>query len=467
MRALRILKYGLIGLFLIAVLAGAGAIAVLYTFGRDLPDVSQLEDYEPPVTTRIYASDGQLLEEYARERRLFVPVSAMPEQLIDAFIAAEDQNFYAHPGIDFVGIGRAVITNIRNYATDRRPVGASTITQQVAKNFLLSNEVSYERKIKEALLAFRMEEAFTKDQILELYLNEIYLGQGAYGVAAAALYYFDKPLGELDLPEVAYLAALPKAPNNYHPIHDRQAAVARRNWVLGRMQEEGFITAEERAEAVATPLLVRRGRGVDLFEAAYFNEEVRRRLMQQFGENKLYEGGLAVRTTLEPRLQQIAEKALQDGLIEYDRRHGYRGAVAQVELAGWREALGELEVPVGRKSWMLGVVLDAEEGRAMIGLEDGRRGVLPLSEVRWARKPLRKQYVGPRPEKVSDVLTAGDVIIVEPLGLNDGSLPLFGLRQVPEAEGALVAMDPHTGRVLAMVGGYDYEVSEFNRATQA
>ena len=299
----------------LALLGGAGILFVFYHYGRDLPDYRQLADYDPPTVTRLHAGDGRLLVEYATEKRVYVPIQAMSRRVVNAFLSAEDKNFYSHPGVDFLSVARAIVTNLANIARDRRPVGASTITQQVAKNFLLTNELSIDRKIKEAILAFRIEHAFDKGRILELYLNEIYLGFGSYGVAAAALNYFNKSLDELTVSEAAYLAALPKAPNNYHPIRRPEAALARRNWVIGRMLEDGHINFAESEEAWAQPLQIYRTDPTEIVQADYFVEEVRRDLAEIYGETSLYEGGLSVRTTLDPRLQRIAERVLRGGLM--------------------------------------------------------------------------------------------------------------------------------------------------------
>ena len=464
--------------------AGAAILFVLIKFGQDLPDYRQLASYEPPVMTRVHAADGSLLTEYARQKRLFVPIDAIPAPVIEAFLAAEDKNFYTHAGFDYLGIVRAAVTNVFNAVRDRRPVGASTITQQVAKNFLLSGEVSYERKLKEAILAFRIERAFSKDQILELYLNEIYLGAGSYGVAAAALNYFDKALDELTVTEAAYLAALPKAPSNYHPVRRHAAAVARRNWVLSRMRVLDHITREDYAAAVAEPLEVRGRRKTKIFRADYFEEGVRRELYRVYGERKLYDGGLSVRTSLEPRLQAIAETALRRGLVAYDRRHGWRGVIARIQTTDdWAERLATVDQPLGIDSWRLATVLELRRDGAVVGMEGPDYGFIPFQEMTWARPWRRGERLGPKVTDVSDVLELGDVIAVEPLADTDasveittivdalgepiGAVPPYGLRQVPDVEGALVALDPHTGRVLAMVGGFDYRSSEFNRAVQA
>ncbi|RMF09340.1 MAG: penicillin-binding protein 1A [Alphaproteobacteria bacterium] len=454
------------------IVALVGLVLVLHHFGRSLPDYTQLADYQPPVVTRIHAGDGSLIEEYARQKRLFVPIGAIPKPVIQAFLSAEDKNFYDHGGLDYVGITRAVLTNLRNVVTGRRLVGASTITQQVAKNFLLSSEVSFTRKIKEAILAYRIERAFTKDEILELYLNEIYLGYGSYGVAAAALNYFNKALDELTLAEAAYLAALPKAPNNYHPVRRHAAAVARRNWVLGRMGEDGYLTDDEVREAQAQPLETRPRTRTKIFRADYFTEEVRRELYRVYGEQGLYEAGLSVRTTLDPRLQAITERALRSGLIEYDRRHGWRGPITRfsaevmADPERWAEKLSSLDIPLGMDGWQLAVVLDVSEQLARIGLANGSTGEIGLDGVKWARRWLPEQKVGGPVQSVDEVLDPGDVVAVEELATDGGGRP-FALRQVPDVGGAVVAMDPHTGRVLAMVGGFSYDISEYNRATQA
>ena len=347
-------------LFVVGVTAVAG---LLWHFSRELPDYSQLQDYEPAVMTRVHAADGALLAEYARERRLYMPIQAVPKLVINAFIAAEDKNFYEHGGIDFSGIARAGLAYIQNYGSDRRPQGASTITQQVAKNFLLTNELSMTRKIKEALLAMKIERTFSKEKILELYLNEIYLGIGAYGVAAASLLYFDKSVHELTLPEAAYLAALPKGPNNYHPFRRRDEAIARRNYVIDRMVEDRYITAQEGDAAKKSPLQVTtRPTGAHIFAAEYFAEEVRRYINDNFGEKKLYEGGLSVRTTLDPKMQVLARKTLTDGLVKFDETQGYRGAVTKIEITGdWGGKLAEVKALSDIAPWRLAVVLEVTD----------------------------------------------------------------------------------------------------------
>ncbi len=466
----------LIVLVILAGLAGAGTagLAVWY-FGRDLPDYEQLANYQPPIVTRVYAGDGRLMAEYATEKRVFIPIKAMPPLVIHAFLAAEDKNFYTHPGVDPLSMLRAAVTDALHYGSGRRPVGASTITQQVAKNFLLTNEVSLQRKVREALVAVRMEQALSKDRILELYLNEIYLGGGAYGVAAAALNYFNKSLDELTPEEAAFLAGLPKAPNNYNPQRNPEAARERRNYVLDRMVEAGYLTQEQGAAAEAKPITLRRRDDAEIVKSDYFTEEVRRELLQRYGEKGLYASGLAVRTSLDPHFQGLVNKALRDALIAYDRRHGWRGPVTRMEIAGdWQARLKAVPPPAGEADahWQLAVVLGISAAGADIGLADGSRGQIPFDEMKWARKPLQDANVGPVPAQTKDVVTDGDVVLVQalaPQGLRNGktTATAYGLRQIPAVSGAFVAMDPHTGRVLALEGGFSYEMSQFDRATQA
>jgi len=364
MRFLGWIVSSIIFLAVVAIVAGIAAIAY---FSRGLPDHHQLADYEPQVTTRLHAADGRLIAEYARENRLFVPIEAIPDHVVQAFISAEDRNFHHHWGVDFVGIARAAITNLRNLGSDRRLVGASTITQQVAKNFLLSNEVSFTRKIREALLALRIERTLTKDRILELYLNEIYLGRNSYGVAAAALNYFNRSLPELTLAQAAFLAALPKAPNNYDPIRRPEAAIARRNYVIDRMLEDGAITAEAAAAARAEPLEVYEPDETEVLSADYFAEEVRRELLERYDAEVLYGGGLSVRTSMNPEFQALAERVLREGLIAYDLRHGWRGPVTRLEsFDDWPAQLAGIETPPGARpaGWELAVVLETGAGAA-------------------------------------------------------------------------------------------------------
>ncbi len=455
----------LAALMLFGVIAATGGVLYgLWHFGQGLPEYAQLADYEPAVVTRVHAGDGRLMAEFATEKRVFVPLDAIPRRVVKAFLAAEDKNFYSHPGVDFFAMARAAFQNIKQLGSNRRPIGASTITQQVARNFLLTDELSLDRKVKEAILAFRIESALTKDRILELYLNEINLGFRAYGVGAAALNYFDKSLDDLTLGEMAYLAALPKAPNRYNPLRNLGAAQGRRDWVLDQMVEAGYARPEEAAQAKTEQILVRRRDDTDLVRGAdYFAEEVRRELIQRYGEKAVYGGGMSVRTTLDPRLQGLADRSLRAGLIAYDRRHGWRGPIQRIEIGtGWEQRLAQVPAPAGTTEWRMALVLASGRDGAEVGFVDGSRGQVPLAELKWAREPRPEQKLGPAIDRADHVLKAGDVVLVEGTERN-----LFALRQVPAVGGALVAIDPHTGRVLAMSGGWSFEQSQFNRATQA
>jgi len=415
MRKLLKITLILFGLAFFGGLAAAGGLVyVFWHFGRDLPDYQQLADYEPAVMTRVHAGDGRLLAEYATERRVFVPIRAMPRQVIQAVLSAEDKNFRSHSGVDFLSLVRAAVTNIKNIGSGRRPVGASTLTQQVAKNFLLTNEVSYERKIKEAILAFRIERAFSKDRILELYLNEVYLGYGSYGVAAAALNYFDKSLDELTIAESAYLAALLKAPANYHPVRKKAAALARRNWVIGRLRQDGHITPAQERMAQAEPLVVRTRADAEFVTANYFAEEVRRELATRYGDNILYTGGMNVHTTLDPRLQDIAGRALQSGLIAYDRKHGWRGPIANIAgEVSFPQKLESLTPPKGMGAWKLAVVSKMDDKTAEILVQGLGPATIPMRELKWARAWLKGERRGPVVHTPTDVLKVGDVVAVE------------------------------------------------------
>jgi penicillin-binding protein 1A len=447
-------------LFLVVAAVAAG---VVWHYQQDLPDYTQLKNYEPPVMTRVHAGDGSLLAEYAHERRLYLPAAAIPPLVKQAFIAAEDKNFYSHSGIDPEGILRALGILLEG---GKRAQGASTITQQVAKNFLLGNERSFERKIREMLLALRIESAYSKEKILELYLNEIFFGLGNYGIAAAALNYFGKSVHELTVAEAAYLAGLPKGPNNYHPFRNPEAALDRRRYVINRMVEDGFISRAEGDKALQEPLGVNpRVLSPNSLVAGFFAEEVRRELLDRYGEKKLYEGGLSVRTTLDPKMQLLARKSLVDGLVRYDEAHGYRGAIRSIDLgADWGLPLADVPELGDVQPWRLAVVIDATDTAARIGLQPKREksneigreretGNVTLDGIKWTRKT-----------SVRSILTPGDVVYVEPL---EGKQGQFRLRQIPDVSGAIVAMDPFTGRVFAMVGGFSFDQSEFNRATQA
>ncbi len=517
---------------LFAVIIAAG---IFYYYGAGLPDYKSLDNYEPPVVSRLYSNDGRLFAEYAHEKRIYVTYDTIPNHVKQAFLSAEDKNFYSHFGIDIPSIIAAAVTNVKNMGSSRRPIGASTITQQVAKNFLLANishMVSLERKIKEAILSLRIERAFSKDYIFELYLNEVFLGHRSYGVAAAALNYFNKSLNELTISEAAFFAALPKAPSRYHPAKNPKLTYARRNWVIDRMHEDGHITKEQADAAKAEKIvLVKRSQKNKSVKGTYFAEEVRRELIQDHGENAVYKDGYVVQTTLDPRLQTIAEEVMKDGLETYDRDHGWRGPIANIDLDKaadkaeselavetnrdaskssdgsadqpiWLQKLLKILRPAGSGSWTLAIALDVGRDEVKIGLNDGSEGYVLRSDNRWARRWISDESKGPAVSNMSQVLKRGDVILVEAIQVDppkakedqdadkakeqqktdgDGAdndkdvkdlkthkgLTAYNLRQIPAVSGALVVMEPHTGRVLAMQGGYDFEMSQFNRATQA
>lgn len=446
-------------------------LGLFYTYSRDLPDPAKLAKYEPAITTRLYANDGKLMAEYATEKRMYLPLDSMPKRVIGAFLAAEDQNFYTHTGLDFYSIARAALTNLSNLGGGRSMVGGSTITQQVVKNFLLTNERTIERKIKEAILAFRIDRIYSKDRILELYLNQIYLGGGSYGVAAAALNYFNKALDELTIAEAAYLAALPKAPANYDPVKNYDRAKARRDWVISRMLEDARITAEEAQLAEASPLSVRKRDKTEVVDAPFFAEEVRRRLASLYGSDVLYKGGLYVKTTIDARMQQFADESLRHTLVEYDRRHGYRGPIASLPtLTDWKKKIAELSANVPLyDNQTLAVVDNISASSAGIITMEGKKGAIPIEELRWARRFLSETSMGSGVTQPKDVLMVGDIVLTDPqMGKNGKPVPgRYRLLQVPKVNGGMMVLDPHTGRILAITGGYTALGTQFNRATQA
>ena len=464
-------------------------IFVFMRYGVNLPDYNQLSEYKPPVTSRFYAGDGSLLTEYATEQRIFVPLKDIPPNLINAFISAEDKNFWNHSGIDLVGIVRATIINVKNkiLGGGRRMVGASTITQQVAKNFFLSSEQSLTRKIKEIILALKMERAFSKRHILTLYFNQIFLGFRSYGVAAAALNYFNKSLDELTLAECAFLAALPKAPNNYNPVTNKDRAIVRRNWVLDRMVEDGYISEAEAEIAknddieVSESFISKNQR-----YSLYFSEEVRKFLSGIYGEEQLYSGGLVVRTTINPEYQKIATRVLRNALLNYDKTHGWRGAEKHIDLDDetllqdvaiqkqlesgkqlWQVLLSKTELISGVEDdgWRKAIVIDdVEKNVASIGFTNGDVGSVTMESAGWNKVLVDKESEPVSVKNLSDLIKRGDIILVKKV---DGSSSVYSLQQVPELNGAMVVLDPHTGRIFAMVGGFSYSRSKFNRATQA
>ena len=458
---------------------------IFYMYSRNLPSHEQLAQYSPKTISRIYSGEGRLIDEFAQERRIFVPIQDVPEIVKEAFVSAEDQNFYIHKGYDAQGMVAALYAAVKSGGRDMR--GASTITQQVMKNFLLDGSRSAERKIKELILASRVEQALSKDRILELYLNEIFLGQNSYGVAAAAQTYFNKPLTELTISEAAYLAALPKKPAELHPVRNYEEARLRRNYVLRRLFEDGHITKAQMEAEQATELrTVQRG-DYETFRQAlpprdYFTDEIRRQLSKSFGQDEFFGGGLTIRATVDPKLQRQAAKALQEALEKYDRAQGvWRGTGVKIaadklgDEAGWRAALAAVptdKAPRDVEGWHPAVVLELTDKEARIGIEGVEEDTdghwIPAADVTWARKRLADGKLGVRAKRASDLVDVGDVVLVRAVTKDaDGSFQRWSLRQVPIVGGAFVAMDVHTGRVLAMQGGFSYQASVFNRATQA
>lgn len=433
-----------------------GLVILVAVAVQGLPDYKQLADYRPPVTTRVHAGDGGLIAEFATEHRVFVPIQEIPDHVKQAFISAEDKSFYSHSGLDYAGLARATLTNIASIFTGDRMQGASTITQQVAKNMLLTSDRTIMRKIKEAFLAQRIERALDKERILELYLNQIFLGRQSYGVGAAALNYFDKPLDRLTLAESAYLGALPKGPNNYDPNTKNENAVARRNWVLTRMVDNKFITQEAADTASEEKLVAVNRLSEDKYVAsAHFVEQVRREVIAQLGEKALKEGGLSIRSTLDTRLQVAAANALRKGLEQYDRRHGWRGPVARVSADGdAAEALRNVASPPRLTNWSKAVVTQASANTVRIALANGSQRQLSNEDAQWAAAGARA--------KKDRALTRGAAIYV-----NCPAEGRCALKQAPQVEGSLVAMNPHTGRVMALIGGYDFRLGDFSRVTDA
>ncbi|MFK7869490.1 MAG: penicillin-binding protein 1A [Roseobacter sp.] len=467
-------------LFMAALTIGA----VFWMYGRDLPSHESLAQYAPPTISRIYSGQGQIIDEFAKERRLFAPAETIPDMVKHAFISAEDKNFYIHQGYDLRGIAAAAVDAVRSRGEDLR--GASTTPQQVMKNFLRSGDRRAERKIKEIILAARLEETLTKEQILELYMNEIFLGQNSYGVAAASQTYFNKPLSELVPHEAAFLASLPKAPSDYHPVRQKDRLLARRNFVLEEMMENGYLTQAEYEVEVASPLRSVQNGDFESFRNElpprdYFTDEIRRQLSEDFGEGEFFTGGLTIRATIDQELQPVAAESLRSELERYDRRRGvWRGTGQRIDPAlltseeSWREALGDAEVARDIEldgPWYPAVVLDVGQSSARIGIEgveeDADGHFIAAEDVTWARKRNADRSLGREARVAGDLVDVGDVVLVRAVTNDDGTFARWSLRQVPEVQGGFVAMDVNTGRVIAMQGGFSYQSSVFNRATQA
>lgn len=427
-------------------------LVLVYYYSRNLPDYSQLTHYQPPSVTRIYSRDGKLIEEYALEHRVFVPITSIPKLLIEAFIAAEDKNFYNHSGVDVISIIRAVIANIPKLINNRRMEGGSTITQQVVKNFLLTNERSLNRKIKEAILSYTISKTFSKEQILELYLNQTFFGRRSYGVAAASQNYFNKSLDELNLPETALIAALPKAPATYDPEKNYQKSKERRDYVLTRMYEEGYITEEIKNESINSPIIINKRNLCNNVSADYYAEQVREEVIKLVGKKYFYTGGLTIVTPLDFKMQAAVNKALKKAIREYDKRYGFRGKITAIKLNDWVKNLNSVEKPNSMLEYKLAVVLAVYDQFAKIGLQDGTICKMPINNIKWAKLNL---------SSIKSILSPGDVVAIEILNKN------CFLRQIPQVNGAMIVIDPNTGSVLATQGGYDFSSNKFDGVTQA
>ena len=426
------------------------SFSTLWYFSSDLPDYKILSNYKPPISSRVHSGEGQLIAEYALQKRLFIPYESVPKKVIYSFLSAEDKNFFSHPGVDAKSITRAIIKNVKNIFSEKRLEGASTITQQVAKNFLLTSEVSLKRKIKEAILAFRIERAYTKERIMELYLNQIYLGEGTYGIAAASLEYFDKAVSDLNYEEAALLAALPKAPSRYNPYKSKKIAKLRRNIVLKNLFENSYIDKNQYGELKKKKINTKKRKIKLLEEANFYSEEVRRIVSDNYGYDELYKGGLSIRTPMNSNFQIESLKALREGLEEYDKRHGWRGPLANINEKNWLTKLDMVKIDESL-SWKLAKVIELNKLSAKIETENKEIGLIDFKNISWTRK-----------KSFDDLLNLNDIIYVKKIKNNKWSL-----KQLPKVNGAVVVMDPYTGRILAMTGGFSFKLSEFNRATQA
>jgi len=432
-------------------LASVTILSVLWTFSNNIPDYKFLKNYKPPVSSKVYSGNGDLVADFSQEKRVFVPYNAIPENVINSFLSAEDKNFFSHPGVDAKGVLRAIVNNIKNVLTSKRLEGASTITQQVAKNFLLSNEISFKRKIKEAILAFRIERALSKERILELYLNQIYLGSGAYGVAAASLVYFDKSIKELEYSEAALLAALPKAPSRYNPYRDPKLAKFRRDLVLKNLYENGFLDLNNYNKIKKQNIKLKKTKKIFLEDSQYFIEDVRKKVIEQLTYQKVYKQGYNINTPINLKLQKIANNSLRKGLLEYDKRKGWRGAISNLAYSSeWFQNIDSKYKLEKSINWKIAIVKNIETFSVNIETEDKIKGKIRFSDIAWTKKEFK------------DLLKKGDVIYVKKIKDN-----FYSLQQLPKINGGIVVMDPYTGRVLAMSGGFSFKDSEFNRATQA
>ena len=425
-------------------------ISILWTYSNKLPDYKYLKNYKPPVSSKLYSGNGVLVSDFSSEKRIFVPYSAISQTVINAFLSAEDKNFFDHPGVDAKGVVRAIKNNIFNIIYSKRLEGASTITQQVAKNFLLTNEVSIDRKIKEAILAFRIERVLSKKRILELYLNQIYLGEGSYGIASASLRYFNKPISELNYGEAALLAALPKAPSKYNPYKNKELAKFRRNLVLNNLLDNGFIDQNKHSKLINSKIKLQKRKRIYLEDSRYYVEDVRKDVIDKYGYDKVYKQGFNIKTPLDLELQKIATQSLRNGLQEFDKRKGWRGPISNIKkYKNWKKDLKDLNLEKSL-GWELAVVTRIDKFETVIKTQNDDNGTINFNDIDWTRKEFKKLF------------KIGDIIYVKKL--SDGN---YSLKQLPRANGGIVVMDPYSGRVLALSGGFSFKQSEFNRASQA
>ena len=425
-------------------------IAILWAFSNELPDYKFLKSYKPPVSSKVYSGEGDLVIDFSKEKRIFVPYNLIPPKVINSFLSAEDKNFFSHPGVDAKGVLRAILNNISNLIHSKRLEGASTITQQVAKNFLLSNEISLNRKVKEAILAFRIERALSKKRILELYLNQIYLGQGAYGIASASLEYFDKSISELNYGEAALLAALPKAPSKYNPYKNIELAKFRRNLVLKNLFDNKYLNNQDYNKLIEQKIKLKKRKQILLEDARYYVEDIRKSVVNQFGFDRVYKQGFNIKTPINLELQNIATSSLRKGLESYDRRKGWRGALTNKKNSkNWKKNLDKfkLEKSIG---WDIAIVKKINKFSTIIETEKNLTGTINYESISWSKK------------EFNDLFNIGDIIYVKKIQDNE-----YDLKQLPKANGGIVVMDPFTGRVYALSGGFSFKKSEFNRATQA
>ena len=446
----RLIKKILILLITVGLGLFVSIIVILWTYSNKLPDYKFLKNYKPSVSSKLYSGGGELVSDFSSEKRIFVPYKSIPKKIIYAFLSAEDKNFFSHPGVDARGIIRAVFRNISNIIYEKRLEGASTITQQVAKNFLLSNEVSLNRKIKEAILAFRIERALSKERILELYLNQIYLGQGAYGIASASLRYFDKPISKLDYAEASLLAALPKAPSKYNPFKNIDLAKRRRDLVIKNLYDNSYIGYKKYKKLLNTKITLKKRKKIYLEDARYYVEDVRKFIVEKYGFDRVYKQGFNIKTPINLDIQTIATQSLRDGLIQYDKRKGWRGPLLnKKDTNNWNNDLKKyhLEKSIG---WNLAIIKKKNKFFVEIETDQKIAGKIEYQDVSWTKKELDKLF------------KVGDIVYVNKIKDN-----IFSLKQLPKANGGIVVMDPFTGRVIAMSGGFSFKRSEFNRATQA